>query len=240
MRSLIGLLWALGGGVAGLIIGIIGGNIFASATDMTTREGARGYFVIAIGLICAIIGLIAGLVLYGRSAPSGQGAGNFGSGVLGIVGLVAAIAAGLWAFMQLRETPLMYNGDAQANLEMEFRIKTADVPTGAQKRWLTVEVQTPKTRPEGTTSDERIEGEYTVIPVTQGPLYRSGSRMIVARVAEQQTEVFQPPMKRTPDPKADWSEWYRPRVVDPPYGVTPPAPLKSVLEMRYKISVWGQ
>jgi hypothetical protein len=240
MRSLIGLLWALGGGVAGLIIGIIGANVFASATDMSTREGARGYFVIAIGLVCAVIGLIVGLVLYGRSAPAGQAAENVGSGALAFVALIAAIALGLWAFMQLREKPLEYNG-TQATLEMEFRLKTADIPANAPERWLSVEVQTAKTRPEGTPywSSKRVEGEYTIVPVTQGPLYRSGSRMIVVRVGEQQIEVFSPPMKRTPDPKADWSEWYRPRVVDPPYGVTPSAPLKSILELRYKLRLYG-
>lgn len=242
MRSLVGLLWALGGGVAGLVIFIIGANVFASATDMSTREGARGYFVVAIGLLGAIIGIIAGLVLYSRSAPSGQGAANFGSGVLGLAALVAAIVLGGWVFMQSREAPLMYNGDTQATLEMEFRIKTTDLPATMEPRWLSVEVQTAKTRPEGTPSwsSKRVEGEYTIIPVSQGPLYRSGSRMIVVRVGEQQVEVFSPPMKRTPDPKADWSEWYRPRVVDPPYGVTPPAPLKSMLELRYKLRLYGQ
>lgn len=241
MKGLVGLLWGLGGAIVGLIIAIIGAMVFAAATNVTTREGARGYFVIAIGLIGAVIGLVIGLVLYARSAPSGQGAAFLGSGTLGFIGLVAAVAFSLWASMQLREAPLKYNG-AQAQLEMEYRVKTVDLPDSTSGRWLNVEVQTSKTRPEGTVvwSDKRAEGEYTIIPVVQGPLYRSGSRMIVARLGEQQVEVFSPPMKRTPNPKADWSEWYRPRVVDPPYGVVPPAPLKSKLEMRYKLRVYGQ
>src|SRR6478609_7737390 len=232
MRSLVGLLWALGGAIVGLIVGLVAASVFASVTNMSSREGASGYFVVAIGLIGAIIGLIAGLVMYGRRAPVGQGATHFGSGALGVVALVAAIAVCLWAFMQLRESPLEYNG-AMANLEMEFRIKSADLPASSSGDWLNVEVQTAKTRPEGTViwSGKRTEGEYTIIPVVQGPLYRSGSRMIVVRLGEEQVEVFSPPMKRTPDPKADWSEWYRPRVVDPPYGVVPKAPLKSKLEL---------
>ena len=241
MRSLVGLLWALGGAIVGLIIGLVGASVFASVTNMSTREGASGYFVIAIGLITAVIGLVAGLVLYGRSAPTGQGAAHTGSGSLGFVVLVAAVALSLWAFLQLREAPLKYNG-AMASLELEFRVKSADLPTSSSDRWLNVEVQTTKTRPEGTViwSSKRDEGEYTIIPVVQGPLYRSGSRMIVVRVGEEQVEVFSPPMKRTPDPKAGWSEWYRPRVVDPPYGVVPPAALKSKLELRYRIRVYGQ
>src|SRR5262245_40232367 len=127
MRSLIGLLWALGGAVAGLIVGFLGASLFASATNMSSREGASGYFVISIGFIGGVIGLIVGLVWYGKSAPAGQGAAYTGSGILGFVGLVAAVAFAIWAFMQLREAPLEYGG-AQANLELEFRIKTADMP----------------------------------------------------------------------------------------------------------------
>jgi hypothetical protein len=143
--------------------------------------------------------------------------------------------------MQLREAPLKYDG-AMANLELEFRIRSADVPAASSDAWLNVEVQTANTRPEGTviSSAKRNEGEYTIIPVVQGPLYRSGNRAIVASVGEDQVEVFSPPMKRTPDPKADWTEWYRPRVVDPPYGVVPPAPLKSKLELRYRVRAYGQ
>ncbi|MBV6522516.1 MAG: hypothetical protein MNPFHGCM_02664 [Gemmatimonadaceae bacterium] len=241
MRSLIGLLWALGGAIAGSIVGTIGAMVFASATNMTSREGASGYFAIAIGLIGAVMGLIAGLVLYGRSAPAGQGAAYSGSGVLGFVALVAVVAVSLWAFMQLRETPLEYDG-AQANLELEFRIKSADMPDTSSASWLDVEVQTAKTRPQGTPlwSDKRVDGEYTIIPVIQGPLYRSRSRMIVARIGEAQVEVFSPPMKRTPDPKADWSEWHGPQIVDPPYGVVPPSPLQSKLEVRYRVRAYGQ
>jgi hypothetical protein len=51
--------------------------------------------------------------------------------------------------MQLREAPLEYNG-AMANLELEFRIRSADLPPSASDGWLNVEVQTAKTRPEGT------------------------------------------------------------------------------------------
>ena len=241
MRSLVGLLWALGGGIAGLIAGLIGAAVFAAATHMTSREGASGYFVVSIGLVGALIGLIVGLVVYGRSAPAGQAAAHMGFGALGFVALVAAVAVSLWAFMQLREAPLEYNG-AMANLELELRIKSADLPASPSDGWLSVEIQTAKTRPEGTVlwSRKRVEGEYTIIPVVQGPLYRSGGRVIVVRVGEEQVEVFSPPMKRTPDPKADWTEWYRPRVVDPPFGVVPPTPPKSKLELRYRVRVYGQ
>lgn len=240
MRSIMGLLWALAGSVAGFILGVIVAIVIAKVTNASNREGAQGYFAIALGLIGALIGLVAGLVLYARSAPTGQGAAFIGSGTLGVIGLVAAIALSLWAFMNLREAPLEYDG-AQANLEMEFRVLTSALPADASERWLDVEVQTAKTRPVGTVlwSSRRTDGMHTIIPVVQGPLYRSGNRFIVVNIEGAHTEMFRPPMKRTPNPKADWSTWYAPASVDPPYGVVPPSPLKAMFEMRYRVRAYG-
>ncbi|MBC8086028.1 MAG: hypothetical protein H7Z40_02085 [Phycisphaerae bacterium] len=241
MRSLLGLLWALGGAVAGFIAGALVAVAIAKITDASNREGALGYFTIALGIIGAIVGIIGGLTLYGRSAPSGQGVAYTGSGALGLAGLVVVIALGIWMTLNLRESPLQYDG-AMANLEMELRFNSRELPAGDVSRWMDVEVQTAKTRPVGTIlwSDKRTEGDLTIVPVVQGPLYRSGSRVIVVNVDGRQVEAFTPPMKRTPNPKADWSKWYRPARVDPPYRVVPAAPLQSMFELRYKVRVYGQ
>lgn len=242
MRGVTGLLWALGGAVAGFVVGVLVALVIVRITSMTSREGASGYFTVGLGLVGALGGLVAGLALYGRSAPAGQGLAYGGSGILGVVGLVAVVALSLWAFINLREAPLEYDG-AMANLELEFRLKTADLPSAeSASRWLNVEVQTTKTRPEGTVlwSNRRTDGVYTVVPVVQGPLYRAGSRMIVVRIEGRQTEVFSPQMKRTPDPKADWSDWVGPQVVDPPYGEQPASPLTAMLELRYRVRPYGQ
>jgi MFS family permease len=236
-----GLIWALVGAVSGFVAGAVIAVAIAKVTDMTNREGAQGYFMVGLGLIGAIVGIVAALALYGRSAPSGQGAAYAGSGILGLVGLVAVVALSLWAFMNLREAPLEYGG-AMADLQMELRFKSTELPTGDVSRWMDIEVHTAKTRPVGTIlwDKKRTEGDLTIVPVVQGPLYRSGGRIIVVNVNERQTEAFNPRMKRTPDPKAGWSEWYRPARVDPPYGVVPEKPLSSIFELRYKISVYGQ
>lgn len=241
MRSLVGLVWALVGAVAGFCVGAAVAVAIAKITDASNREGAVGYFTIALGIIGAIVGIIAGLSLYGRSAPSGQGLAYTGSGALGLAGLVAAIALSIWLTMILREAPLEYNG-ARADLEMELRFKSTELPAGDVSRWMDIEVQTTKTRPVGTIawSRKRREGDLTIVPVVQGPLYRAGSRVIVVNVGGRQVEAFTPPMKRTPDPKADWSQWYRPARVDPPYGVVPAQPLQSMFELRYKVRVYGQ
>ena len=241
MRSIVGVLWALCGGVAGLVAGLLVGALIAKVTNTPTREGAAGYLMVAVALIGALVGALSGMALYARSAPTGQSTAYAGSTVLGVAALVAVVALALWAFMNLRETPAMYGG-AMANLEMELRIRADDVANSDSTDWLSVEVQTVKTRPEGTVmwSGARTEGGFRIIPVTQGALYRSGSRVIVVRIRGRQDEIFTPPMKRLPDPKIDWSPWYRPGAVEPPYGVVPPAPLRSVLELRYRVRVYGQ
>ena len=43
----------------------------------------------------------AGIALYARSAPAGQGTAFAGSALLGIVGAVAAIALGIWLGIQV-------------------------------------------------------------------------------------------------------------------------------------------
>lgn len=237
-----GLLWAGAGAIVGFLAGAFVATMIASITHASNREGAQGYVMIAAGLIGAIVGVIVGLALYGRSAPAGQGVSYAGSGVLGIAGLVALVALGIWAFLNLREAPLMYDG-AQATLELELRLRTADLrPDESPSRWIDVEVQTSGTRPAATLSSDRarVEGEYTIIPAFQGPLYRSGSRVIVVRLEGVQDEAFVPPMRRTPDPRADWSAWVRPRSVDPPYGVVPASPLHSKVELRYRVRRYGE
>jgi hypothetical protein len=235
-----GLLWALGGAIAGFVLGAIVATAISKATNASNREGAQGYFMIALGLIGAIIGLITGLVLYARTAPSGQGTAFFGSGTLGVIGLAVAIAAALWAFMNLRETPVMY-GNAMANLELEFRVLTSALPPTFDASTMGIEVQTQKTRPEATVlwSSRRVEGQYTIIPAVQGPLYRAANRFIVVRLRDMHDEMFSPPIKRTPDRRADWSAWYAPASVDPPYGVVPPTPPKALLEVRYRVRAYG-
>lgn len=241
MRSLVGLLWAVGGAIGGFIVGVLAAIALAKVMDSSNREGAQGYFAIALGIIGALVGIVAGLTLYGRSAPSGQGLANAGSGALGVIGLIGAIALSIYIFYNLREAPLEYSG-AQANLELELRFRTSEMPTGDLSRWFNLEVHTANTRPVGTVlwSSKRAEADRTIVPVVQGPLYRSGSRIIVIDIEGRQSEAFIPPMKRTPDPQADWSEWYRPARVDAAYGTTPTEPLKPVFELRYRVRPYGQ
>ncbi len=240
MRPLTGLMYALGGAAAGLIIGLGGGMLFARLTNMTDREGASGYFMIGVGILGALIGLVVGIVLFVRAAPSGEGTRQLVAAVLGLTALVALVVGGVWSMMQLREAPLMYDG-AMATLEMELRLNTADLPANPNTRWLSVEVQTQSTRPEGTplASRTRVEGAHTIIPVVQQPLFRAGRRTLVVRLEDKQTELYELPMKRTPDPRADWSEWLRPNTVEGASGADSLTSQVAKTEVRFRVRRYG-
>lgn len=241
MRSLIGLLWALGGGAAGALLGFLAGLAIANLTNTSSRDGAAGCLVVGIALLAGIIGVITGVVLYGRSAPAGMATSFVGSSTMAVVALIAVVAGGAWAFLALRETPVTYGG-AMADLLLEVRMKADAAPSADSTGWLSVEVHTPNTRPEGDVSwsQVRTDGGYRIVPVTQGPLSRTRDRVVVVNLAGRQLENFSPPMPRVPDPTAGWSEWYQAKSVEPPFGVVPPAPLRSMFELRYRVRVYGQ
>lgn len=85
MKVFIGVLWGLGGMVLGFGLFAAGAALYAHWTQASNREGAVGYFMVALGLIGALLGLVAGLVWYARGAPTGEALGRFGQGVLGLV-----------------------------------------------------------------------------------------------------------------------------------------------------------
>lgn len=242
MRVVLGVLSALAGAAAGFLVSALLAALFAKLSNVSNREGAVGYLVIAVGILGALAGSVAGILLYARSAPAGEGVKTAGVTLLGLLALAGLVAFAVWAWMALREDPVKY-GTTMASLELEFRLRKGDAPDGSPSRWLDVEVQTSSTRPAGTVieSGVREEGEYLVVPVVQNPIVRSSSRVIVARVADRHVEVFTPPIKARPDPKAGWSGWYAPRLVEPAGGeaASGPAP-RPILEVRFRISLYGE
>ena len=242
MKALLGLAFALGGLVIGTVVGALLGALAVAVFHVTSREGAAGYLVVAAGLLGGLAGVVGGLMWHAHRAPSGETLGAFGQGTLGVIGLVALLAAGVWGWMQTREDPVVYDGQTQANLLLEFRIAEAQARPGAVSQWMSVEVTTANTRPEVLLLRDKLrrEGGQLVIPGIQGPLIRSGSRLIVARLRDgdrHRDEVFQPPIPRKPDPRADWSPWVAPVQVFSPNETGTPAPQ---LQLRWKIELYGQ
>lgn len=242
MPLLLGLLCALAGMAIGAVVFGAGASVFVRVTRASNREGTVGYFVIGLGLVGGLLGLVAGLVWHGRSAPAGEGLLQLGQGVLGLVLFVALLALGCWASVQTREVPVRYHGQTQASLLLEFRAPAASLPDGGARRWLGVDVNTATTRPVALVLDDGVRDEAgaRVVPAIQGPLVRSGRRVIVARLSlagGERHEVFMPRMPRRPDPKADWSEWVSPRTVfDVQTGQEGGQPL---LQMRWRVQLYG-
>ena len=242
MRAVLGALSGLAGAAAGFLVAALLAALFAKVTNVSNREGAVGYLVFAVGFLGAIGGTIVGILLFARTAPAGEGARFAGTAVLGLVGMAALVALGVWAWASSREVPAQY-GNTLASLELEFRVKKTDLPEGPPARWLQVEVQTATTRPEGLVLSDKVREEegWLVVPVIQNPLYRSPSRVIVARVSDRHVEVFTPPWKAKPDPKAGWSSWTAPRHVDRTNPETPAdAVLRPILEVRYRVRLYGE
>jgi MFS family permease len=243
MKPLLGLLYGLAGMVAGFAAGFAIAMLYALLTDASNREGAIGYFAVTLGIMGALIGLGAGLWWYARSARPGEGVTQLLQGVAGVVGLIVVLVLGGWVWLQSREVPLRYDGDTQAQLLLEFRLRREVMPPGAAQQWLSVEVTTTDTRTEALVlwDRQRIEGGHVVLPAVQGPLIRSGRRLIVARLRMPQggrDELFSPPMPRKPNPRADWSAWSRPQHVYE--GETQASKASALLEVRWKLRLYGE
>lgn len=242
MRAVLGALSALAGAAGGAVAGGLLAMLFAKVTNASSREGAVGYFVVAVGVLGAIAGLAVGVFLFARSAPAGEGARFAGSALVGLLVLAAGAALAAWAWASSREVPAKY-GETLASLELELRLKKADALPGAPSTWLDVEVQTATTRPAGTVLNDRVREEdgRLVVPVIQNPLYRSSRRVVVVRVGDRHAEVFTPPWKAKPDPKAGWSPWLGPGRVERlrAEGDAAPAP-QGVLELRYRLRLFGE
>lgn len=242
MRAVLGALSGLAGAAVGFVVTALLAAAFAKVTNASTREGAVGYLVIAVGVFGAIGGTVVGILLFARRAPAGEGARFAGTAVLGLVALAALVVLGVWAWASSREVPAKY-GNTLASLELEFRVKKGDVPDGPPSRWLAVEVQTATTRPEGVVLADKVreEGDWLVVPVIQNPLYRSSNRSIVARVSDRHVELFTPPWKAKPDPRAAWSDWHAPRHVEPAREEPTPGPApRPILEVRYRVRLYGE
>lgn len=242
MKAVLGALAGLAGAAGGLLVAVLLATLFAKLTDMTNREGAAGYFVAAVGILGAFAGTGVGIFLFARSAPEGETARSAGAAVLGLLGLAALVALVVWGWVRSREGPVKY-GDTLASLELELRLRPADAPAGAPSGWLDVEVQTSTTRPAGTVLSDRVREEdgHLVVPVVQNPLIRSSNRSIVVRVAARRYEVFAPRMKAKPDPKAGWSAWEAPRLVEMRGGgAEAGTAAEPILEMRYRVRLYGE
>lgn len=242
MRVFIGLFWALGGMALGFALFAAGAALFAQVTQASNREGAIGYFVIALGIVGAVLGLVAGLGWVARSAPAGDAWSHLGQALLGLGLLAAMLGLVGWVWVDGHELPVKYGGETQANLELEFRIAATAAPAGAARQWLSVEVTGRKTRPQALVLQDAMRHEegHLVVPAVQGPLLAVRGRLVVARLQLPEGErdvVFMPGMPRKPDAEADWSNWVQPReVFDPQAGAPAAAP---GLSLRWRVRRYG-
>src|SRR5438477_8277589 len=93
MTILAAMCFGILGAVAGFMAGGAAAAGYASAVQMTTREGAAGYFTVAIGILAGLAGMVAAMVLTLRWRGVTGGWMLFGGTLASITGIVL-LAAG--------------------------------------------------------------------------------------------------------------------------------------------------
>ncbi len=95
MTILLAMLLGLAGGTVGFIAGALISGVIAGALHMSTMEGARGYFAIAVGFPSGLIGMVVTIILTLRWRGVTNIAGVLGHSLAAVGGLVAVAAAGV-------------------------------------------------------------------------------------------------------------------------------------------------
>jgi uncharacterized membrane protein YhaH (DUF805 family) len=237
------ILWAMLGGLAGgallCISGFFLGSWYAEASHMSNMEGARGYFAVAMGMIGALAGLPAGIILTLRRRRDRGSAGNLVVGSLtAVVGVVAVgiLGVGIWWMMQPKI--LAHNGPTPLlNFEVmsPITMKTIDLDR------LEVELQTDHNEADGVwkRDDSREENGHQIFAGYVPLHFRTSQRMLVIKVPSGEAQIFR--LRLASDPTGlkhrTWTDWQSPDFVDNQKGSS--HPMRAVPEhsvsIRYRV-----
>ncbi|MCC6508057.1 MAG: hypothetical protein IT423_03055 [Pirellulaceae bacterium] len=216
MSWLVSILVALISGVAGLFLAGFIANACVSWYQISSREGASGYFVIAVAMTGGIAGMFLGLITARMIAWSYRpGFGPELIGSLSMLLLVAGVAA--WLCRALADVAPTRDG-CELNLEVEFRFANTyapEQPPTAVGDWeFTFASISGRTRRahwvgEIQSVDARFEDGQWIVPTHITLATERGSRMVTL-APRTATEVmsFALPLPARPGPEYEqWSEW---------------------------------
>ena len=187
----IALIGGLIGIVAGFIAGAFAGSLIATATHMSTFEGAAGYFAVLIGLLGAAVGLFAGVWIAFRI--TGKRAGLGGVMVYGALSLGAVIACSagvIWLMLFFDST--LNRGSAKPQALFEIRMspgtKLADDRSDVE-----IELNTDQNSAYAYKSKKEYQYNDGDRPVVSGGVdlaFRSSSRIIVLKRKDEPDLLF--------------------------------------------------
>lgn len=194
------------------IAGTAGGFVAAECVNwyrISSREGASGYFVIAIVLLSAFVGFFAGLIISRYVGGFFAGLGAASGSILGLAGVIAWIAWGL------ADIPPTINRH-ELNLVIEARLpKGAEKPPvleGKQYVWFESGPRFGPARESKAgvldTANARFQDGRWVVPGSVHIFTTRDSRSLAVALDDKSASGFELHFPRHPGPKyKQWSPW---------------------------------
>jgi len=240
MNVLLAMLAGVCGAMAAGFAGFMGASAYAAATHMTSMEGASGYFALAIAVLCALAGLVGGIV--GALLWRGVGlAGLVTRTAAAIGGLVALSALGFGAYYAMQPHYLGQNGPTPL---LKFEIMAAPNAPLPDYEALSIELQTDENGNDGVWNRdvrESVDGK----PVRAGYVYlhfRTSQRMLVLKLPDGSVQIFKVGLPADPTGKKfqQWSEWKNADFTDRPGQQSQPSPASAdkAYRIRYQVETY--
>ncbi len=235
MTIFLAMLFGLLGGAAGFFAGALISAVVAGALHMSTMEGARGYFAVAVGLPAGLLGMVVTVILTLRWRGVTNLASVLGGSLATFGGLVALAAAGVGLYYISTPHPIHRNGPP-VYLKFEI-VPPADGAAPDLSTW-EAELNTDKnTMP--AYWDHDAHDQFNGQPVAAGRVelyYRTTQRLLVMKMPNREVRLFR--LRLPADPTGPkfrrWSEWQKADFADQP-GQDRPAPKDSDYSIRYLI-----
>jgi len=231
-------LLALLAGVAGAVIGYLGGatvgSAIAAALEMSSFEGESGFFVaFVVGPVWAIAGLVLGIYLALRYYGGFTGFPAIAGRMALTIAAIGVLAAGAIPVRFATLDPFANRAKPQLLFEIRFPAEISPDKLAAT----TIELQS---------GDQASAAWFERNAATAGdrPTYwggveiarRSSSRLLVLRMAGEPDRLFRLAIKPMPEHSDALGSWQRADFIFPA-GVerSQPAPANDPFEIRYRV-----
>jgi len=240
MTYVLALVAGIVGSALGWIVAAAVTVLIAGQLGMSDFEGERGMTAIfGIGPIGGLVGLIAGVVVTLRWRGRHSAAGIAWRLPLVLVSIAAAVAGVLWWLYETR--PLLNSNGPAPRILFELRLPPGVTPAAGRGVWSIV-LHTEGGAATGVVVERPIRTEEgrQVLSGEVDVTYRSGWRLLEAKVPGQIDRLFHLRLPASPRRTTEFGGWERAQFVAEPDA---PQPRKTGseegFEIRYRI-VWPQ
>lgn len=227
------------------VVGCVGAGVLANVCvdwyRITSREGASGYFVVAMGLIGLAAGLVIGIVC-ARIVASGANPGfarELGLALGVVIGLLAVGAGLAWLGADL---PPKLDGRALV-VETEVRLpanaSSPDEKAATGTGWfVTITAdhgQRSQTGGSLRVRDAAQRAGRWVLPATMSLSTSDSGKTLGVKLADGETQFFHMPLPSQPSQgDMTWSPW----LSDAHFGDQRAVPGPDAVAVRYRVQYW--